>query len=507
MAVKFEIYRDGKRVMDFQPVAAIAMGPESVPIEGSVSFRDGLLTVERSEEHAVGVALLWDMGPFGSYHMETTRLRHRQKPYNLNVELARLRLMKIVQKQEDWNLFDIPRGGEKFSQQLKDAQAVFADALGHLEEPIEAAKLADESLVMSVELSEQLATLHGDMLLNRRKASNQFARHLLGCRVNSSVQNQKYKDSLSAMFDYAVVPMPWKQIQPEEGAFETPSVDEWIETLNRKRVPVIGGPLIRLAESDVPDWMFIWEHDYETLRQMAYEYVQKVVHRYRKGVGVWNVVAGLSANKIFPLSFEQLIELTRLLISQVKNMLPQARTLVTITQPYGEYHAKGPGTVPPMLYAEMVAQAGINFEAFGLEVEMGVPAPGAFARDLFQFSCMLDRFSTLGRPLFITAISAPSRNTPDPGDLTEGKLDPAAAGRWRRPWDPQLQAEWMEAVYRIALSKPYVESIAWGDLADISQNLPGGGMLDDMLRPKPALQKMQEMRVAYHAAAAARKAT
>jgi hypothetical protein len=138
---------------------------------------------------------------------------------------------------------------------------------------------------------------------------------------------------------------------------------------------------------------------------------------------------------------------------------------------------------------------------------MGVPAPGAYARHRFQFSCMLDRFSTLGRPLFITAIAAPSRNTPDPGDLSEGKLDPAAAGRWRRPWDPQLQAEWMEAVYRIALSKPYVESIAWGDLADISQNLPGGGMLDDMLRPKPALQKMQEMRTAYHATAAARKPT
>ena len=78
----------------------------------------------------------------------------------------------------------------------------------------------------------------------------------------------------------------------------------------------------------------------------------------------------------FSLSFEQVIELTRLLVSQVKSVLPGARTLITVTHPFGEYHARGKTSVPPLLYAEMVAQSGINFEAFALEVEMGVPEPG-----------------------------------------------------------------------------------------------------------------------------------
>src|SRR5947209_17510806 len=46
----------------------------------------------------------------------------------LNVELARLRLMKIVQKQEDWNLFDFPRA-EKFLAKFRDAQDLFSEAL------------------------------------------------------------------------------------------------------------------------------------------------------------------------------------------------------------------------------------------------------------------------------------------------------------------------------------------------------------------------------------------
>src|SRR5581483_6686614 len=158
------------------------------------------------------------------------------------------------------------------------------------------------------------------------------------------------------------------------------------------------------------------------------------------------------------------------------------------------YHALARGAYPPMMYADMLSQSGINFEAFALEVEMGVPAPGMFMRDLFQLSSLLDKFSTLTRPVFLIGVGAPSRSTPDPSDTSNGRLDPSLAGRWRRPWDPQLQAEWLEAVYQLALSKPFVESIAWSNLADLHPTLPGGGLLDDVLQPKPSLLKLQQLR-------------
>ncbi len=237
--------------------------------------------------------------------------------------------------------------------------------------------------------------------------------------------------------------------------------------------------------------MFIWEHDFDSIRELAYEYVQKIISRYRKAVSMWNVVAGLHTNSAFSLSFEQIIELTRLLVSQVKAMLPNTRTLITITQPFGEYHAKKNPSVPPMAYAEMVAQAGINFEAFGVEIEMGVPAPGRFTRDLFQLSCLLDRFSTLGRPLFVTAIGVPSRNTPDADDRSEGRLDPAHAGRWRRAWDPMLQAEWMEAVYHMGAAASRMWRVWPGPISPtLRPTLPGGGLLDDVLRPKPRVREI-----------------
>jgi glycosyl hydrolase family 10 len=493
MSIKFEIYREGQRLNIFTPVAPMAMGPESVPMPAEILFRDGMLVVNRADEHALGVALLWDVPGVGTYHLETTRLQHREQPYNLNVELARARLMKIVQKQEDWNLFDFPKA-EKFIQRFRESQGMLADALGLLHQPLEAAKLADQSLAIGLDLSEQLAAFHGELLINRRRQVNAFVKHIVGCRVDPVIQNQKYKDTITGSFDYAVLPIRWKQIQPQEHAFEVAPVDEWIDVLAQKHIPIIAGPLIDLTEGEVPDWMYIWEHDFDTMRELVYEYVQKVVTRYRRSVAVWNVCAGLHSNGVFTLSFEQIIELTRLLIAQVKTLLPSAKTLVTIKFPFGEHHARSRASVPPMLYAEMVAQAGIAFDAFGLEYEMGVPSPGMYTRDLFQFSSMLDKFSTLGRPLFLTSLNVPGRSTPDPHDRSEGKLDPILAGKWKRPWDPELQAEWLVAAYRMALSKPYVESIAWGNLADITPSLPAGGLLDDMLKPKPAFTKLAEMR-------------
>jgi hypothetical protein len=497
MSLKFEIYREGARLTAFTPVAPLAIGPESVPTAAEVSFKDGYLHVRRADENAVGVGLLWDVGPLGRYHLETTRLRPREKPYNLNVELARCRLMKIVQKQEDWNLFDFPKA-ERFVQWFKEAQALFADALGKQDSPAEAAALADQSLALAIDLSEQLAWFHSELLINRRRATTSFVKHIFGCRVLPANQNPKYKEILAGSFDYAVLPMNWKMIQPEEHSFETKDLDDWVEALQKKRIPIVGGPLIDLTEGEVPDWMYIWENDFETLRELAYEYVQKVVMRYRKSVAVWNVAAGLHTNEVFPLNFEQIIELTRLLVTQVKTLLPGAKTLVTIKHPFGEYHARPRASVPPMLYAEMVAQAGIPFEAFGLELEMGIPQPGCYMRDLFQISGMIDRFASLGRPVFLTSVGVPGQASADARDRSQGKNDPAAAGWWRRPWDAELQAEWMNAVYRVALSKPYVESIAWSNLADMSPNLPAGGLLDDQLRPKPAYNAVQEMRGQFH---------
>jgi len=73
-------------------------------------------------------------------------------------------------------------------------------------------------------------------------------------------------------------------------------------------------------------------------------------------------------------------------------------------------------------------------------------------------------------------------------------MDPSVAGRWHESWSPQQQAKWLDEFARIALSKPYIENLCWSNFADIAPSIPGGGLFNDMLQPKPSMAAVLALR-------------
>ncbi|MDX1564817.1 MAG: hypothetical protein R3236_05385, partial [Phycisphaeraceae bacterium] len=262
-------------------------------------------------------------------------------------------------------------------------------------------------------------------------------------------------------------------------------------------MPIIAGPVVSFDPKHVPEWLYVWQHDYDTIRDLLYEHVKKVMARYRNVVSLWNVVSGLYVNGRFGFNVEQLMDLTRMAVVLTKQIQPNAKTLIEITHPFGEYHADNPASLPPLTYAEMAIQAGIPFDGFGLKLLMGENAPGRYTRDLLQLSGLLDRFLNLGKPVHVTAVAVPSdrvepKEESDQAPETNGKCP---GGYWRKPWSTSVQGRWLEAFYSIAFSKPVVESVAWLDLADHKNaEIPHGGLLKSDLEPKKAFQRLSTMR-------------
>jgi len=194
-------------------------------------------------------------------------------------------------------------------------------------------------------------------------------------------------------------------------------------------------------------------------------------------------------------NFEQLIELTRVSAAIAKQAAPRSTVLIDLVNPWGDYYARNQRTIPPVLYAEMAVQSGVNFDAFGLQCYFGVGAEGMYMRDIFHISSMLDRFGQLGRPLHITGMSAPSAMTSDPQDAWKGRLMPESGGQWHKPWTEELQRAWMRRVYHIALSKPFIDAIAWRDYCDGGAHvLPHGGLLRRDISGKPSLEELATIR-------------
>ena len=68
-------------------------------------------------------------------------------------------------------------------------------------------------------------------------------------------------------------------------------------------------------------------------------------------------------------------------------------------------------------------------------------------------------------------------------------------GHWRKPWSPVVQSHWLAAMLHITLSKPYVESVSWGDLVDHPEiELPLSGLVGESLEPKAAFKRMAAFR-------------
>ncbi len=392
-------------------------------------------------------------------------------------------MMRLVQKREEWGLFDLPEAAA-ISEKANECRDLLVEAIVGMDDPATASTYADRCLALVLPLSEQAALTHADLLLQRRIQTRNFPRGAFGARVDPANTTEAYRRLIVGNSDFVQLPMRWRNIEPQEQSFAWAAGDEWMDFLRRARLPVVGGPLVEFNEASIPDWLYIWEHDYETVRDLLYEHIDRVVNRYGQHVVLWNVLSGLHVNAQFSFTFDQLMDLTRMTVGLVKKINPQARTMIELTQPWGEYYAANQRSIPPLLYAEMIVQSGITFDVFGLQLRFGMPREGCWQRDLFHVSSLLDRFAPLGRPVMVSGLQVPS--APAEGN----------PGVWRRPWSEPLQAKWLEAVTDIALSKPFIEAICWHELGDSTgaRCLPHGGLLGPDLAVKAGFKTWASLR-------------
>jgi len=492
----FQVFQNGEPAKYLDLTGAYAFGQDNIPVRAEIEFENGQVFISRRSTGACGLSLLWDSGGAGQFMLPTTRLPDRDEPYNLSVELVRGQLMRLSQKREDWGLFDY-RDADELNERFDAVRREFVAALQAEDRPAEAAALADKALSDAVALGEEMAMFHAEIFLARRRASSvAVAKTGLGCTVDLPSNSDEFRARLLESFDFINVPMSWKALEPKEGQYRYEEVDTWVNWAVRSRKPMQAGPLLSFCEHHLPEWLYIWEHDYDTLRDIIYEHVNRTVKRYQNQVRLWKVVSGIHACNAFNLSFEQLMELTRMTCLLVKQISPSSQVLIDLVTPFGEYYARNQRTIPPMLYADMAVQSGIKFDVFGLEFHMGVPVDGMYVRDLMQISALLDEFVGFGKNLHVTACQVPSAADADAWDAWGGDLAIERAGRWRETWSPQLQAEWLAAFYRVVISKPFVDTVCWRDLADYEGHfIPHGGLFSAAMQPKPAYRELRNFRV------------
>jgi hypothetical protein len=462
------------------------VGNDNVPLRADIRWEEKAIRCTPRMQDPVGLSLLWAVKGFGTIQLQTTRLPAREQPYNLHLELARHQLMRLTVKREEWGLFDYS-GMDEIAARIDRSRDAFIRALQEADRPATAAKHADESLLHGLWAAEAMSCFHASIFLNRRQQTGGFTRPFLGVRIPDDAAGTGTARLAADAFDFVYLPFVWRNIQPTEQPPVYDAVEAVVKGCHVAKLALRGGPLLSFGVSSVPDWMYIWENDFESIYEAAREHVQRTVQRFNKQVSSWVVASGLQADNVFGFSFEQTMELTRMAATITKQLAPRSQVLIDLSQPWGEYYARNQQTVPPLLYADMAVQSGINFDGFGLQFVFGLASDGYHVRDPFQISALIDKLANLGKPLHITALGVPSRVLPEGG--------PAPGGEWHAPWSDEVQAEWLTTVCEIALSKPYVETVCVQTLVDRPDDIiASGGLLREDLTPKPALTRLNELR-------------
>ncbi len=479
--LRFSVHDESGPAREWPLVNACLLGPGDVATPGTIAFQDGCIVCRKRASHAVALCLQHDAGRMGRLMLQTCLLPDRDRPYALSLELARHRIKMFIAKCEEWQLFDLDPGHPAVTK-WEAARSLFSKA-SYMDDVAGAEAAARESLEAAIEATERLALAHAEILLHWRYGNRPASSTTLGVRLRPDRDSSALRAIVKRDFDLVVVPLSWAELEMEEGKFNWEPTDRWLEWASREGKPVVLGPLLDFSRRSLPQWMYVWEHDYSTCRDLVYEQVERVVSRYRSLVGTWNVAAGLNVNDNFEFTPEQMLDLTRMANLLAKQSRKGARTMVELVQPFGEHCAANRNSLPALAYVDRLIQDGIKMDCVGVQLLFGQREAGRATRDVMEISDLLDRFAIVDVPVVVSAFGVPHET-----------ID-AEGGWWHEAWSPAVQARWMSRVFAIALSKPFVETLVWTDLYDHQRaGLPGGGLVSETGHPKPVLEKLVSTR-------------
>lgn len=310
----------------------------------------------------------------------------------------------------------------------------------------------------------------------------------------TEAERQRYTELFTALFNFTENTLvKWSRYEPVRGQQQKAALKAQLDWADANGIQVKGHTIGWSHTSGTPAWLYTLP---AAERQPAYDrHVGALVRDHRERIRSWDVVN----EPVTTIPYERALRDTSgdgriddgprydtrgVTLEQVLPWVEHSFRLAHAADPTGELHINEFNVLSRrdvrQKYFDLVqALRKRGAPVHGIGIQAHEPREMWFATP--EIVKAFDQMASLGLPLHITEFIPQS----------SGK---AITGGWRTgTWTEAAQAEFAEQFYTLAFGHPAMKSIHWWGLSDRSIWLPGGGLVDASLNPKPVYTRLQRL--------------
>jgi hypothetical protein len=454
------------------------------PVRNSIEINE--LFLQRSVSESACLHIPWTVAGHGRLTLSTGTLIERPLAYMLPLELARGAVNQVRTQLFEWQSIGllVP---EPLLAKIAEATVQLAGTVIEQNNSPVCAALSETCLQTALDAANQLAACYIEQTTIVRRRNDEKRPIKLGGDLGSALLDNRTARQFLSTFNAANVPLCWRDIEVNEGQFDWSVADTQIQWARQHGKSISAGPLLMLDSRAWPDWITLWEDDFESLTEFAARFVHQAVERYRGDVDFWQAAGRVNTAEMLSLGEEEKLRLTAMALEILSELDPGKPAIVNFDQPWAEYMSRRSVDFPPLHFADALIRSGLTISGIGLEINVGYHPGGTLNRNLLEFSRQLDLWNFFGLPLWIS-LCVPSAEDEDP--LAHRK-NAQASGEWT----PAAQQAWVARYLPIMMAKPSIQGIYWNQLTDSApHDFPHGGLFDARGHAKPALKTLTVLR-------------
>jgi hypothetical protein len=475
-------------------------GCDEIPWATQAFWEGELLVVERSESASGSLHIPWAFPNQGERMVSTASLMERDRPYLLEVELARGTLSQTRNQLASWQYAGLVVP-DAVIQRLGESSHSLSRAVALQEDPASAALHACDTLDWAVDAADRLAESYTEQALALRQRDTPRLATLLGVQIGMNPLPEPAAHAIARSFNTAAISIPWRDVEKEQGRRDFRLAEDRLEWCQRHGLKICAGPLLRFDAAAIPDWLVIWDGDFENVVSIMLDQVRAVVRHCRGRVHLWHVAARMNLGPCLSLNDQQRLEAVLQAVETTRELDPRTPIVVSLDQPWGESLIRDDLNLAPWHYADALVRAGVGLSALGLEINAGHFPGGTLPRGRLEYSRQLDRWSLFGLPL-LAMVCAPGCGAAslirEESNHDGGANRPPLAGKGTAIFSLDAQRDWVADYGRLLLAKPNVQGILWNQLRDAdSGEFPYSGLIDAAGEAKPALDALRQIREQY----------